>query len=64
MRFYSSLVVTVILTELEKIGRCMGSGEQGGREEGRALLYTGVAFAAARVVIKSSVRLKICVDSS
>ena len=43
--------MTVILTEMEKIGRCMGSGEQRGREGGRAPLYTGVAF-AARVAIK------------
>ena len=31
--FCSPLVVTVILTELEKIGRCMGSGEERTRTE-------------------------------
>ena len=37
----AAVVVTVILTELEKIGRCMGSEGRGGG--GNAPLHTGVA---------------------
>ena len=53
--------MTVILTELEKIGRCMGSGKhgprrEGGREGGSAPLHTGVALAARVVIIRAAQR--------